>query len=52
MVEGKFVPPYKRLQNFATLRSYIFVSFQQITFKFGNFTNLKELFSVVLMDLL
>ena len=42
--------PYKRLQNFATLRSYIFVSFQQITFKLGNFVNLKALFSVVSTD--
>ena len=40
-------PPYKRLQNFATLRSHIFISFQQITFKRGNFTNLQALFSVV-----
>ena len=30
--------------------SYIFVSFQQITFKLGNFTNLKALFSVVSTD--
>ena len=41
---------YKRLLNFATLRSYIFVSFQQITFKPGNFINLKALFSVVSTD--
>ena len=51
MVGGKFVPlpthPYKRLQNLATLRSFICVSFQQITFKLGNFVNLKVLFSVV-----
>ena len=44
----KFVPPphppYKRLKNFMTLRSYIFVNFQQIPFKLGNFTNLKALF--------
>ena len=43
-------PPYKRLQNFMTLRSYIFVSFQQITFKLGNFINLKVFFLVVSMD--
>ena len=30
--------------------SYTFVSFQQITFKLGNFTNLKALFSVVSTD--
>ena len=43
-------PPYKRLQNVAALMSYIFVSFQQITFKLGNFTNLNALFSVVSTD--
>ena len=42
-------PPYKRLQNLATLRC-IFTSFQQITFKFGNFINFKALFSVVSTD--
>ena len=42
--------PYKRLQNFTTLRSYIFVSFQQITFYVGNFINLEALFLVVSMD--
>ena len=51
---GKFVPPpptpYKRLKNFSTLRSYIFISFQQLTFKFGNFINFKALFSVVSTD--
>ena len=44
----KFVrwdPPYKRLQNQATLGSSIFVGFQQITFKISNFTNLKAFFS-------
>ena len=55
MVGGKFVPPsplplpYKRLYNLAPLMSYIFVSFQQITFKLCYFTNLKALFSVVLV---
>ena len=34
------LPPYKRLLNVATLRSYIFVSFPQITLELGNFTNL------------
>ena len=42
-------PPYKRLQNLATLWC-IFTSFQQITFKFGNFINFKALFSVVSTD--
>ena len=42
-------PPYKRLQNLATLRC-IFTSFQQITFKLGNFINFKTLFSVVSTD--
>ena len=42
-------PPYKRLQNLATLRC-IFTSFQQITFKFGNFINFKALFSVMSTD--
>ena len=37
-------PPYKRLYNFATLSSYIFVSFQQIIFKPGKLANLKALF--------
>ena len=30
-----------------TLRNCIYISFQQITFKLGNFTNCKALFSVV-----
>ena len=34
----------------STLRSYILVTFQQITFKLGNCTNVKVLFPVVLMD--
>ena len=42
-------PPYKRLQNLATLRC-IFTSFQQITFKFGNFIHFRALFSVVSTD--
>ena len=45
-------PPYKRLQNFTTLRSHIFVSFQQIKVYPGNFINLKVLFLVMLMDYL
>ena len=46
-----FPPPPPPLQhtkvhyNFATLRNYIFVSFQQVTFKFGNCINLKVLIS-------
>ena len=43
-------PPYKRLQNFATLRSHIFVSFHPITLKLGNSTNLNALFPVASMD--
>ena len=35
---------------FATLRSYILALLRRITFKFGNFTNFKALFSVVSMD--
>ena len=42
--------PYKCLQNFMTLRSYIFVSYKQITFYLGNFINLEALFLVVSMD--
>ena len=41
---------HKRQWNFATLRRYIFVSFQQITFKLGNFINLKALFPAEEMD--
>ena len=43
----------KKNRLFCSL-SYILVSFQQITFKLGNFyfTNLKALFSVVLTDFL
>ena len=43
-------PPYKRLQNFATLRSHIFFSFQAITLKLGTFTGFKAFFPAVLMD--
>ena len=41
---------YKRMENAATLRGYIFVSFQQITFKLRNFTDIKALFPAVLTD--
>ena len=41
---------YKRMGNSATLRGYIFVSFQQITFKVRNFTDIKALFPAVLTD--
>ena len=49
---GKFVPlfPHTNVRNFSTLRRYIFISFQQVTFKFGNFPNFKALFSVVSTD--
>ena len=36
--------------SLATLRIYVFVNFQQITFKLGTFTNFKALFSVVRTD--
>ena len=38
-------------QTKTTLRSCIFISFQQITYKLGSFTNLRALFPVLLMDL-
>ena len=38
MVESKFVLHNIQMSlNFATLRSYIFISFQQITLKLGSF---------------
>ena len=46
----KQTSPYKRLQKFWTLRSYILVSFQQITFKLRSFTDLKTLFLAQLTD--
>ena len=46
MVGGKFLPPTMQIsvkfRDFKEL--YIFVSFQQITFKLSNFTKLKALF--------
>ena len=54
MVRGTNLPPppllYKRMENAATLRGYIFGSFQQITFKLRNFTDVKAFFSAVLTD--
>ena len=38
-------PSYKRLQIFATLRSYIFARLRRITFKFVSFTNIGALSS-------
>ena len=39
-------PQHKKSHyNFATLGNYIFVRFQQVTFKFGNCINLKVLIS-------
>ena len=40
-------PPHKTnvCKTFATLQNYVFVIFQQITLKFGNFTSLKALFA-------
>ena len=43
-------PTHKCLYNFATLRSCIFVSFEQITFKLTNFINLTALFIGELTD--
>ena len=40
-------PSGERPYNFPTLRSYIFVSFQQITSKLGNFTNFRALSPLV-----
>ena len=37
-------------KNFAALQSYIFARLRSITFKFGNFTNFKALFSVMSKD--
>ena len=36
--------------NVCKRRSYIFISFQQITFKLGNFANLKALFTAQLTN--
>ena len=51
MVGGTNLPPpppllYKRMENAATLRCYIFVSFQQITFKLRSFTDIKAFFQL------
>ena len=43
------IPP-KRLKNFATSRSSISVSFQQITFKLSNRNNFKTLFPMASTD--
>ena len=44
-------PPYKHLYNSASLESYLFVSFQKISFKsLSNFTNLKASFPVESTD--
>ena len=45
-----YYPLYNRRYFFATLRSYIFVSFQQITFKISTFSNLKALIPAKLTD--
>ena len=51
MVGGNFVPPtHTSICKISRLRSYISVSFQQITFYLGNFINLEALFLVVSMD--
>ena len=49
MVGDKFAPPTIQTSlKSAVLWSYIFVSFRQITFKHGNLTDVKGLFSAVL----
>ena len=48
----RHIAGHKRPWNFATLRRYIFVSFQQKAFKLGNFTKLKALFPAEAMDFL
>ena len=46
-----YLPTYKIMsENIVTLESYNFVSFQQITFKLGNFINFKGLIPVVSTD--
>ena len=35
----------QKCKKFTTLQNYVFVFFQQITLKFGNFTSLKALFA-------
>ena len=42
----------KRCRKISRLwsRTYIFVSFQQLTFRLGNFSNLKALFSMMFAD--
>ena len=44
------LPPIQTSVKCCDLRSWIFVSFQQITYKLGNCTNLKALFPVELTD--
>ena len=46
----KHTPTIQTSVKCTTLRSYICVSFHQITLKLGNFTNFKALFSAKLMD--
>ena len=43
-------PTIQTSVTLATLGSCTFITFQQITFKLGNFTNFKTLFSVVSTD--
>ena len=50
-VLGKFVPPSIQTSvKFRHFEECIFISFQQITFKLGNYTNFKTLFPVVSTD--
>ena len=47
----KLTPHHENVCKFSlTLRSYIYARLRRITFKFGNFTNMKALFPVVSTD--
>ena len=52
MTEGEevYAPHHERLKNSATFPNYIFVLFQQITLKPGNFTIFGSVFSGVDTD--
>ena len=49
-VGASLCPTIQTSVKLATLGSCTFITFQQITFKLGNFTNFKALFSVVSND--
>ena len=50
MVGGRIVPPPPPPQYKRDFKSFIFVSFQQITFKLAKFINLKALFPAESID--